>query len=64
MIEDHINFLKKIDELKPYIVKWNEDNIIKLKVYTSKYIINGKEQWPIMVKIHDGCPFFANNGIQ
>ena len=33
VIEDHKRFLNKMEELKPYLVKFNEDGIIKDKIY-------------------------------
>ena len=33
VIKDCKNFLKKIKELKPYIVEFEEDGVIKVKTY-------------------------------
>ncbi len=33
MVKDCANFLKVIKDLKPYIVEFKEDKIMKLKVY-------------------------------
>lgn len=39
MVEDYINFLKVIKYLKPYIIKFKEDENIKPNVYSNDYII-------------------------
>lgn len=45
IVEDHSNFLnKRIKKLKRYIVEFNKDSTIKLKVYLSNYIIKSKNQ--------------------
>lgn len=35
IIKDYNNFLKKIEKLKPYMVQFEEDDIIKAKIYLS-----------------------------
>lgn len=39
IIKDCKNFLKKIEELKPYMVEFKEDYAIKEKIYLSDYIV-------------------------
>lgn len=39
IIEDSKNFFKKMKELKPYIVEFEKDNIIKPKLYHFNYIV-------------------------
>lgn len=42
MVEDHTYFLKKMEELKPYMVEFNKDSIMKPKVYPSNCAVKGK----------------------
>lgn len=42
MVEDYINFLKKIKKLKLYMIKFNKNDIIKLKIYFFNYIVKKK----------------------
>lgn len=39
MIEDDINFLKVINDLKSYIVEFKEDRTMKPKMYPNNYIV-------------------------
>lgn len=39
MVEDHINFLKIMEDLKPYMIEFEEDRTMKPKVYPNNYII-------------------------
>lgn len=41
-MEDYIRFLNKIKELKLYLVKFNENSIIKNKTYLFDCVISGK----------------------
>lgn len=64
VVEDCANFLKKKEELKPYIVEFLKNNAIKLKVYLSNYVIRGENCQPIIVITYDKCKFSANDKIQ
>lgn len=44
IVEDRTHFLKKIEELKPYIVEFNEDGTMKPKVYLSNCAIESKNR--------------------
>ena len=35
VVEDRVNFLQEIEELKPYIVEFDENGAIKPKVYSA-----------------------------
>lgn len=63
MVEYHIHFLKKIEELKPYMVEFNKDGTMKPKVYLSDCAVESKNQWPVIVKTHDECTFSTNDGV-
>lgn len=64
VVKDYKNFLKKIEELKPYKIQFEEDGIIKAKTYLSDCAVGGPNQHPIIVITHDECTFSTNNGIQ
>lgn len=38
------NFFTKIEELKPYMVEFEEDNIMKPKAYFSDCVVRGDER--------------------
>lgn len=44
VVEDCLNFLKKIKKLKLYIVEFNENGTMKPKVYPPDYVIEDKNQ--------------------
>lgn len=49
MVKDYTHFLKIIKGLKLYIVKYEEDRTIKVKVYLANYIIKSQNQQPIII---------------
>ena len=44
VVEDRSNFLKKMEELKPYMVEFNEDSTIKPKAYPPNCVVKGENQ--------------------
>lgn len=53
-----------MEELKPYIVEFEENNAIKPKVYPADYAI-GENNWqPVIIITCDEYTFSANNGIR
>ena len=44
IIEDYKKFLKRMEELKLYKIKFDKYNIMKLKVYFSNYIVERNNQ--------------------
>ncbi len=64
VVEGCKNFLTKIEELKPYVVEFEEDGTMKPKAYPFDCAVGGDECRPIIVITHDECTFSANNGIQ
>ena len=48
IIENRIHFLKKMKELKLYIVEFNENSTMKPKVYPFDCGIEGENRWPVM----------------
>ena len=64
IVEDWNRFLTKIEELKSYIVEFNEDGVMKAKDYPVDCKVEGKECRLIIVITHDECTFSANNKVQ
>lgn len=42
VIKDHINFLRKMEKLKFYMIEFNKNSIVKSKVYPSDFAV-GRE---------------------
>lgn len=63
IVEDYINFLKKIKEFKLYIIKFKEDDIIKPKINLFNCKVNIKKRWPIIMITYYKCTFFANDDV-
>ena len=53
VVEDRNYFLIKLEELKPYIVEFNEDSVIKAKDYPADCVMGGEECHPITVITHN-----------
>ncbi len=64
MIEDRNNFLTRIEDLKPYMVKFEEDDKMKPKIYPSDCTVRGSVRQSIIVITHDEYTFPANNSIK
>lgn len=64
IIEDRKVFLNKIEELKPYIVEFDEDGVIKPKVCPFDCAIEGNNQQLLIVITHNKYTFFTNDRIQ
>lgn len=63
-MKDQNSFLTKIKKLKLYIVKFNENNIIKAKNYLINYIIKDKKRYLIIIITYNEYIFFINDKIQ
>lgn len=63
VVEDCANFLNLIEELKPYMVEFYDDSIIKPKVYPFDYTMGGENYQSIIVITYDECTFSINNGV-
>lgn len=63
LVKNFANFLKQMKELKPFLVKFNKDNIMKSKVYLPNCIIKGRNFWSIMIITYDEYIFFAKDKI-
>lgn len=64
VVEDCTNFLKQMEEFKPYMVEFYEDGAMKPKVYSSDCAVGSEICQPIIVITHDECTFSANNGVR
>lgn len=64
VVEDCLNFLKKIEELKPYIVQFNKDGIMKPKACPPNCVVKSENKLPIIVITQDECTFSTNDGIK
>lgn len=64
VIEDCKRFLEKMEELKSYLVEFNEDGTMKEKDYPANCAMGGCDRRPVILITHDECTFSANDGIR
>ena len=62
VVKDRNQFLKVMEELKPFMVEFESDGSMKPKDYPPGCIVGGEERRPIIVITHDECTFSANDG--
>lgn len=55
VVEDRANVLKKMEDIKPYIVEFFKNGAMKLKVYPSDCAVGGENCGPIIVITQDRC---------
>lgn len=63
IMKDYKNFFIKMEELKLYMVKFEEDGIMNPKLCLSNCVIKGNERQPIIIIIYDEYTFFTNNRV-
>ena len=63
IIEDRKKFFEKMEELKPYLVEFNEDGTIKEKNYLANCTVGDSNRRPVIVIIYNECTFSTNDGI-
>lgn len=63
MLKNWNNFSIRIEDLKPYMVEFEEDGIIKPNINLFDCVIGGNNYWSIIIIIDGKCIFFANKGI-
>lgn len=63
IVENYKIFLKKIEELKPYIIEFEENSIMKSKIYPPNCAIRGDNCCPIIMINYNKCIFSANDGV-
>lgn len=64
VVKDCKNFLRKMEELKPYMVKFEENITMKNKIHLSDCAVYGNDCRPIIVITYNECTFSANDGIR
>ena len=63
VMQDCKNFFKRLKELKLYMVEFEEDSTMKLKIYPSDCTVRGDKWCSIIVITYDKYIFFTNNRI-
>lgn len=63
VVEDCERFLKVMEELKPYMIEFNKDGIMKDKEYSLNCAVGGGIRQPIIMITYDECMFSTNDGI-
>lgn len=63
IMKDWYHSLTKIEELKPYIIEFNEDGEMKAKNYPVDYVVRGEKFHSIIVIIYNECTFFPNDRV-
>lgn len=53
-----------MEELKSYIIKFEENCTLKLKIYPADYAMGGNNQWLLIIITHNQYTFSTNNEIQ
>ena len=53
MVEDRNRFLTRMEELKPYMVEFEENSAMKPKIYPSDCVVGGEDCRPIIVITYD-----------
>lgn len=64
VIENRKKFLNKMEDLKPYLVEFNKDGMMKDKTYPPDYAVGGEDRRPVIIITHDKYTFSANDGIR
>ena len=64
VLKDRKNFLRKMEEFKPYIIEFEKNGAMKDNIYPSNCAVYSNDRCPIIVITHDECTFFANNRIR
>lgn len=60
VVEYQAQFLKELEALGPYLVKFRDDGSMEEKVYPSDCAVNGPNKRPIILITHDEGIFSAN----
>lgn len=61
MIEYQAQFLKELETLGPYLVKFCYDGSMKEKAYLSNCTVDGPNKRPIILITYDKSTFLINN---
>lgn len=57
-------FQQKIKKLKFYIVEFEENGVIKPKVYLVDYVVGGNNWQQVIIRMNNKCTFSANDKIK
>ena len=63
IVKDCKNFFKKMEELKSYMIIFEENGTMNPKIYPPDCAVGRDNYYPIIVITHDKCIFSANNRI-
>lgn len=63
VMENWKKFLNKIEELKSYLVEFDENSKMKNKIYPLNCTIGVENRWLIIVITPNKCIFSRNDGI-
>ena len=63
VVEDRKKFLNKMEDLKPYLVKFYENGIMKDKTYPPDCAIRDEDCRPVIIITYDEYTFLANDSI-
>lgn len=63
IVENYANFLKIIKYLKSFVIKFELEKTMKLKIYPNDYIMKSLNQWLIIIIIYNKYLFSINNKI-
>lgn len=63
VVEDCSNIVKKMEELKPCMVKFNKDSTMKPKTYPPYCTVKGENKQSIIVITYNVYTFSVNDGI-
>lgn len=64
VVEDRANFLKVMEDLKPDMVEFEENETMKAKVYPDDCVVEGQNRRLVKIITHDECTFSANDGVR
>ena len=64
VVEDRKTFLNKMEELKPYLVEFDENGKMKDKTYPPDCAVGDQDRRPVIVITNNECTFSANDGIR
>lgn len=62
VVEDRKHFLKVMEEMEPYLVRFDQEGKMISKIYPSDCEMGGNERRPVIVITHDECTFSLNDG--
>lgn len=58
MVKDYKKFLSTIKNLDTYLVKFEEDKLMKTKEYPDNYVVRGDKYYFVIIITHNKYIFF------